>query len=77
MIWYGIEPAVPTDRERALSLLLKAKVPLVREYVARRMASAPRRQPGEADASPAAEPAKSARPAVPTLADPGKTDKGK
>ena len=77
MIWYGIEPAIPTDRERALSLLLKAKVPLVREYVARRMATEPKRTPAEADATPAAEPAKSARPAVPTLTDPAKTDKGK
>jgi hypothetical protein len=77
MIWYGIEPAIPADRDRALALLLKAKVPLVREYIARRMASAPKRQPAEADATPAAEPAKSARPAIPTLADPEKTDKRK
>jgi hypothetical protein len=80
MIWYGIEPAIATDRERAVALLLKAKVPLVREYVARRLASAPKQVPVAAaatPATPAAEPSKSAKPAIPTLADPEKTDKGK
>jgi putative membrane-bound dehydrogenase-like protein len=37
MIWYGIEPVVPQDPARALALLAKAKVPLVREYVVRRL----------------------------------------
>jgi hypothetical protein len=77
MIWYGIEPAIMEDRERALSLLVKAKIPLVREYIARRLATTPKRPPAEAGATPAAEPAKSSKPAEPTLADPAKTKKGK
>lgn len=38
MIWYGIEPAVSKDRKRAISLLKKTKIPLVRTYIARRLA---------------------------------------
>ena len=75
MIWYGIEPAVPTEPQRALSLLVSARVPLVREYIARRLATTPKRPPAEADATPAAEPTKSAKSAMPTLADPAKTKK--
>ena len=39
MIWYGIEPAVPTNPARAVSLAKQAKIPLVRRYVTRRLAS--------------------------------------
>ncbi len=39
MIWYGIEPLVPADTDRAAALLMKAKIPLVREYIARRIAA--------------------------------------
>jgi putative membrane-bound dehydrogenase-like protein len=39
MIWYGIEPLVPSDSGRAAALIGKARVPLVRQYVARRLAS--------------------------------------
>ncbi|HMC89838.1 MAG TPA: dehydrogenase, partial [Gemmataceae bacterium] len=38
LIWYGIEPGVAQDPERALAMLTKAKIPLVREYIARRLA---------------------------------------
>jgi putative membrane-bound dehydrogenase-like protein len=38
MIWYGIEPLVTADRERFVGLIAKAKIPLVREHIARRMA---------------------------------------
>jgi putative membrane-bound dehydrogenase-like protein len=38
LIWYGVEPLVPQDEERAVALLAKAQVPLVREYIARRLA---------------------------------------
>jgi putative membrane-bound dehydrogenase-like protein len=38
MLWYAVEPLVPADPERALSLIEKGKVPLVREFVARRLA---------------------------------------
>jgi hypothetical protein len=39
MIWYGIEPLVPADRERALGLLQKTKVARVREHLVRRLAA--------------------------------------
>jgi hypothetical protein len=39
MIWYGIESAVPTDPERAADLIRKAKIPLLRQYLARRLAA--------------------------------------
>jgi putative membrane-bound dehydrogenase-like protein len=38
IMWYGIEAAVPHDPSHALALLAKARVPLVREYIARRLA---------------------------------------
>ena len=38
MIWYGIEPAVTADRARAIALLKKTKIPLVRQYIVRRLA---------------------------------------
>jgi putative membrane-bound dehydrogenase-like protein len=38
MLWYGIEPLVPADPNRAAALLAKAKIPLIREYIARRLA---------------------------------------
>src|SRR5207248_1668564 len=37
MIWYGIEPIVPQDPKHTLALLAKTKIPLVREYVVRRL----------------------------------------
>ena len=39
MIWYGIEPLVPADPDRAAALLMKAQIPLVRQYIARRIAA--------------------------------------
>ena len=39
MVWYGIEPLVAADPERAAALLLNARIPLVREFIARRLAS--------------------------------------
>jgi putative membrane-bound dehydrogenase-like protein len=39
MIWYGIEPLVQTDRDRFAALIAKCKIPLVREYIARRVSS--------------------------------------
>jgi putative membrane-bound dehydrogenase-like protein len=38
MIWYGLEPAVAADSDRATALAGAAKIPLVREYIARRVA---------------------------------------
>jgi putative membrane-bound dehydrogenase-like protein len=40
MAWYGIEPLVAGDPERALALGVAAKIPLVRQFVARRNADA-------------------------------------
>jgi hypothetical protein len=38
MIWYGVEPLVKHSRGRALTLASRSKIPLVRQYIARRMA---------------------------------------
>jgi hypothetical protein len=38
MIWYGVEPLVPAAPARAAGLLAKAKIPLLRENIARRIA---------------------------------------
>lgn len=38
MLWYGIEPMVPDDAERSAKLLAKCRIPLVRQYIARRIA---------------------------------------
>jgi hypothetical protein len=35
MIWYGLHPLVPGNRERVVALLPRLKIPLVREYAAR------------------------------------------
>jgi putative membrane-bound dehydrogenase-like protein len=40
MIWYGIEPLVPADRSRALSLAAHSEIPIVRRLVARRVVAA-------------------------------------
>jgi hypothetical protein len=39
MIWYAIEPLVSSDREHAVGLIAKAKIPQVRQYITRRLAS--------------------------------------
>jgi hypothetical protein len=39
MIWYGIEPLVPANKQRVVGLVVKAKIPLIREYIARRIAA--------------------------------------
>jgi len=38
LLWYGIEPMVPADPNRAAELLVKTKIPIVRQYIARRIA---------------------------------------
>jgi putative membrane-bound dehydrogenase-like protein len=38
LYWYAIEPLVAADKLRALKLLAGAKIPLVRQYIARRAA---------------------------------------
>lgn len=39
MIWYGIEPLVHDDLDRFIQLAANAKIPLVRQHIARRVAS--------------------------------------
>ncbi len=43
MNWYGVEALVSADPARAVDLLTKAKLPLVRQYIARRIASSAER----------------------------------
>jgi putative membrane-bound dehydrogenase-like protein len=38
MIWYGVEPMVKPTRGRVLTLASHSKIPLLRQYIARRMA---------------------------------------
>jgi putative membrane-bound dehydrogenase-like protein len=37
MVWYGIEPAVSRERKRAVKLARDSRIPLVRQYIARRL----------------------------------------
>jgi putative membrane-bound dehydrogenase-like protein len=39
MIWYGIEPAIPTAPDRALKLAASSSIPLLRRHIARRLTS--------------------------------------
>lgn len=41
MIWYGVEPLVPTDPARAMELASNCQIPLVRQFIYRRTASDP------------------------------------
>ena len=40
MIWYAIEPAVPSHRAEALRFAGRTKIPLLREFIVRRLAAA-------------------------------------
>ena len=39
MYWYAAEPAVAQDKNKAVALMGKSKIPLIRQYVAKRMAA--------------------------------------
>jgi hypothetical protein len=39
MVWYAIEPMVPADYERSVQLMAKTKIPLVRQFISRRITS--------------------------------------
>lgn len=39
MIWYGLEPLVPTDLDRAIRLAERTPIPLLRRHIVRRIAS--------------------------------------
>ena len=41
MAWYGVEPLVEADRARAVALLAGCRLPVVREFLARRAVQAP------------------------------------
>lgn len=41
MLWYGLEPLVPKDAVRATRLAASTPIPLLREYVARRLGPTP------------------------------------
>jgi hypothetical protein len=41
MIWYGVDPLVTADPARAAKLIETARIPLLRQYIARRLAEAP------------------------------------
>ena len=38
MIWYGIEPLVKSDTPRAMKLMTRVKIPVLRQFIARRAA---------------------------------------
>jgi putative membrane-bound dehydrogenase-like protein len=38
MIWFGLEPLVAVDKDRALKLAVTCKLPVIRQYVVRRIA---------------------------------------
>ena len=40
MLWYGIAPLIATDTTRAIQLLVKTEIPLVRQHIARCVATA-------------------------------------
>jgi hypothetical protein len=42
MYWYALEPMVAADGRRALGLAMKAKIPTLREFAARRIAESGR-----------------------------------
>ncbi len=39
MYWYAAEPCVASDPVRAIALLKQSKIPLLREFIARRLAT--------------------------------------
>ena len=47
MYWYALEPLVAVDKVKALKLAAEGKIPVLREFVARKMAR--RRQTGLMD----------------------------
>jgi putative membrane-bound dehydrogenase-like protein len=49
MVWYGIEPAVPDDPARALSLAASSQMPLVTRHLARRLTENLEGAPGVVD----------------------------
>ena len=49
MIWYGIEPAVPENSERAMALARSSRMPLLSQFLARRLTEDLKPAPGPVD----------------------------
>jgi len=45
MVWYGVEPAVLTNPDQAIEMAVLCKLPIVREYITRRVTLEIERQP--------------------------------
>lgn len=45
MVWYGVEPAVLADPDQAIEMVASCQLPMVREYITRRMTLEIERQP--------------------------------
>jgi hypothetical protein len=41
MVWYAAEPMATSDLGRAVAFMKEARIPLLREFMARRVASLP------------------------------------
>ncbi|HEX4607098.1 MAG TPA: PVC-type heme-binding CxxCH protein [Urbifossiella sp.] len=68
MIWYGFEPLVPADPDRALAVAAKGQIPLVRQFAARRFLDHAATVGAKADLGPLAKVLADAPPAaVPDL----------
>jgi putative membrane-bound dehydrogenase-like protein len=52
MNWYGVEPLVPTDAKRALQLAVSTRIPLLRQFIARRLADDAAAKGEKADLGP-------------------------
>ncbi|HEY2785075.1 MAG TPA: PVC-type heme-binding CxxCH protein [Fimbriiglobus sp.] len=52
MLWYGVEPLVPTDTTKVLDLAVRTNIPLVRQFIARRTMDAAASRGEKADLSP-------------------------
>jgi putative membrane-bound dehydrogenase-like protein len=49
LVWYGIEPAVPEASARAVALVGSSRMPIVSQYLARRLTENLKRTPGPVD----------------------------
>lgn len=50
MLWYGLEPAVPEDPQRAVALAAASRIPLLTQFIARRLTENLRAVPQPVDA---------------------------
>ncbi|MCP4171829.1 MAG: c-type cytochrome [Fuerstiella sp.] len=45
MVWYGVEPAILANSDQAIEMVMSCRLPIVREYIARRITLEIERQP--------------------------------